>query len=153
MDKDIQPIGLQVRHLQPNDELRTAVTGLQKLPLTKMLSDQAFTTIKARQYLDINCSHCHNEKGPANTSGLHLEAHIPLSNEVGVCKRPIAAGTGTGGNQYDIVPGHADKSIFSYRMASDNPASMMPELGRSLVHEEGVELINAWIESLDGDCT
>ena len=29
---------------------------------------------------------------------------------------------------------------------------MMPEIGRSTIHAEGVELIRAWIESLPGDC-
>ena len=29
---------------------------------------------------------------------------------------------------------------------------MMPELGRSLVHDEGVTLIAEWIESLTGEC-
>jgi hypothetical protein len=28
----------------------------------------------------------------------------------------------------------------------------MPELGRSLVHEEGVALVEAWITAMDGDC-
>ena len=30
---------------------------------------------RARAYLDMNCAHCHNSKGPANTSGLFLEYH------------------------------------------------------------------------------
>jgi len=29
---------------------------------------------------------------------------------------------------------------------------MMPELGRSLVHEEGLKLIRDWISSIPGQC-
>jgi len=29
---------------------------------------------------------------------------------------------------------------------------MMPELGRSLVHEEGIALISNWISEMDGNC-
>jgi hypothetical protein len=29
---------------------------------------------------------------------------------------------------------------------------MMPELGRTMVHEEAVELIRDWISSLEGAC-
>ena len=41
---------------------------------------------------------------------------------------------------------------MAYRMESTDPAVMMPELGRSLAHLEGVELIAAWIRQMDGDC-
>jgi hypothetical protein len=60
--------------------------------------------------------------------------------------------TGSGGRLFDIVPGEPDESILVYRMESTDPASMMPELGRSLSHDEGVDLIREWIASLDGDC-
>ena len=36
-----------------------------------------------------------------------------------------------------------------YRMNSTNPGAMMPELGRRLVHQEGVELISEWIREMD----
>jgi len=35
---------------------------------------------------------------------------------------------------------------------SDDPAIMMPELGRSVVHREGVALIRAWIDAQAGSC-
>jgi hypothetical protein len=38
-------------------------------------------------------------------------------------------------------------------MKSTDPGIMMPELGRVTTHEEGVALIEAWIESLTAeDC-
>lgn len=107
---------------------------------------------RARAYLDINCAHCHNANGAADTSGLDLSISAPTGKKFGVCKLPIAAGTGTGDRLYDIVPGDPGASIFTYRMQSTNPAVMMPELGRSLVDTKGIALISNWIASLDGAC-
>lgn len=90
--------------------------------------------MRARAYLDINCGHCHNRRGPADTSGLALDASETSRVALGLCKSPIAAGRGTGDRRFAIVPGQPDESITVYRMGSTDPGSMMPELGRSLAH-------------------
>ena len=64
-------------------------------------------------------------------------------------KRPVAAGKGAGQLQFDVVPGDPDASILLYRMVSLDPGAMMPELGRSMVDAEGVELVRAWIAGLE----
>ncbi|WP_233350701.1 SO2930 family diheme c-type cytochrome [Maricaulis maris] len=107
---------------------------------------------RARAYLDANCSHCHSPVGPADTSGLNLEPDIAHGPALGICKLPIAAGSGTGDRRHDIVPGAPDESILLFRLDNVQPDEMMPEVGRSTIHTEGVELIRAWIESLPGDC-
>lgn len=107
---------------------------------------------RARAYLEVNCGHCHSPVGPADTSGLYLDAATDNPVRLGRCKLPIAAGQGTGGNKYSIVPGNADQSILTYRMAATDPGAMMPELGRSLVHTEGVELVSEWINAMQGSC-
>jgi len=63
-------------------------------------------------------------------------------------KPPVAAGRGSGGFDYDIVPGDPDHSILLYRLDSTDPGIMMPELGRSTIDQEGVALIRAYIEAL-----
>ena len=60
----------------------------------------------------------------------------------------MAAGLGSGGRSFDIVPGQPDQSILTYRIASIDPGVMMPELGKRLVHEEGVALIRQWIAAM-----
>lgn len=104
---------------------------------------------RALAYLDINCAHCHNPNGPANTTGLTLTADAEMNMALGLWKSAVAAGTGTGGHQYNIVPGHPETSIMTYRMASIEPAEMMPELGRRLVHQEGLALIEDWIRNME----
>lgn len=104
---------------------------------------------RSRAYLEINCGHCHRPEGPGKNSGLDLTIFSASELSLGIYKGPVAAGAGSGGLNYDIVPGKPDASILTYRMASKDPGTMMPELGRSLVHSEGLELIKNWIKSME----
>lgn len=104
---------------------------------------------RARAWLEVNCAHCHNPKGPARNSGLHLNVNIVDPYQLGVFKTPVAAGKGTGGRLYGIVPGKPDESILLYRLETTQSGSMMPEFGRSLVHDESVALIREWISSMN----
>ncbi len=103
---------------------------------------------RARAYLHANCAHCHTPQGPANTSGLFLEATQTDPVRLGVFKPPVAAGRGSGKRKYSIVPGKPQESILLYRMEEDDPGIRMPELGRQLAHREGVELIRQWIRQM-----
>lgn len=103
---------------------------------------------RAKAYLDMNCSHCHSAEGPASTSGLFLTYDQTDPMKLGMNKTPVAAGKGSGSFKFDIVPGQADQSIITHRMSSTEVGVAMPELGRSTVHQEGVELIRQWINSL-----
>ena len=165
--KVLRPIGPKARHLNktvsfsgaPQNQLTAWkaagwLTGTPNHPPKNADWNDPNESLnaRARAYLDINCSHCHNATGPADTSGLHLRPSSPAGVNLGTCKMPIAAGTGTGGRRYDIVPGDPAASIFTYRMTSTNPASMMPELGRALKHAQGVKLISDWIAHMEGQC-
>ncbi|MCB0686267.1 MAG: hypothetical protein KDC53_07075 [Saprospiraceae bacterium] len=103
---------------------------------------------RALAYLEVNCGTCHHQEGPANVSGLRLDSHESNLFNLGVNKAPVSAGKGSGGRKYDIVPGKPDESILVYRMQSLEPGAMMPEMGRKLVHKEGVQLIRDWITSM-----
>jgi len=104
---------------------------------------------RARAWLDVNCANCHQLGGPAETSGLFLEFGQLNPRALGIMKPPIAAGRGAGNHKYTIVPGYPDKSIMVYRINSTDPGIMMPELGRKLVHQEGLDLIRQWIEEMN----
>lgn len=103
---------------------------------------------RARAWLEINCAHCHRADGPAKNSGLYLLATEMNPAQLGVGKAPVAAGKGSGGLLYGIVPGKPDESILQYRIESVHPGVMMPELGRSITHEEGVALVRQWIKEM-----
>jgi uncharacterized repeat protein (TIGR03806 family) len=103
---------------------------------------------RARAWLEINCAHCHSPEGPARNSGLDLVASQQNPTSFGILKPPVAAGIGSGGLPYDIVPGNPDQSILAFRIASTHPGIMMPELGKRMVHTEGVALVREWIASM-----
>jgi len=131
------------------NELLTGAPPLDKIPTVAALEDTSASLDKrARAYLDINCAHCHRLEGPASTSGLFLTYSETNQAALGYRKRPVAAGRGSGDLHFDIVPGDPDTSILIFRMASTDPGIMMPELGRSVVHSEGVALLRAWIKGL-----
>lgn len=104
---------------------------------------------RARAYLAVNCAHCHNPQGSASNSGLFLNAQAAGDAVgTGIYKRPVAAGRGSGGHDFAIAPGDPSHSIMVHRMSSTEPGVAMPEVGRSMVHDEGVALIREWISSL-----
>jgi parallel beta-helix repeat protein len=107
---------------------------------------------RARAYLESNCAHCHNPAGRAKFSGLWLEHDRPMGPNTGICKAPVATGAASGGFLYAIKPGHPEQSILVYRMSSALPAIKMPELSKSLVHDEGVDLVTAWIQTMPEGC-
>ena len=138
-----------------NDGVLTGLPALEALPEGVVWDDPTTGTLeeRARTYLDINCAHCHRSEGPANHSGLFLNKLEEDPYRLGFCKTPVAAGNGSGGLEFDIVPADAEKSILHYRMNSTDPGVMMPELGRSINHDEGIQVIRDWINSLEpGDC-
>ena len=100
---------------------------------------------RVRSYLDVNCGHCHSPTGNANSTGLYLHLNETRNINLGVFKKPVATGRGSGGLKYSIVPGEPEKSILLHRMISMDPGVMMPESGRALTHTEAVEMVRDWI--------
>lgn len=141
------------------------LTSIDTIPVFKGSTDISNKTpaelqALAKGYLDINCAHCHRRTGAADQmtmdgkagySGLKLEFWRDFATEKnahGICKRPIAYSVQ--GLGVDIMPGSAGDSILPHRMQLKT-AKKMPEAGRDLVHEEGVALIHAWINSMPVD--
>ncbi len=104
---------------------------------------------RARAYLDMNCSSCHQKGGIGFTSGLDLRYDQREPVKFGVFKAPVAAGRGAGTGEFVIEPGHPERSILLFRLKSTDPGIRMPVVGRSLAHDEGVALIEQWIAEMD----
>ena len=161
----ISPIGLSARQLNRDFPYSSGKKNqliywsennlLEGLPqkgtfprLTAYEDPKAPVALRARAWLEVNCAHCHRPDGPARNSGLHLLADVTNPAEYGVGKAPVAAGKGTGGRLFSIVPGKPEESILQFRIESNDPGMMMPELGRSIRHEEGVKLVREWIAGM-----
>ena len=138
--------------------LPEALTAVERAPRWNVAGDSGQTAgspadvqARARSYLEANCASCHNPGGEAANSGLFLQLTGPLNQQSGVCKKPVAAGRGAGGIQYDMVPGNPGGSILLYRMASSENGVRMPPLGRTIAHAEAVSFIGNWISVMQPD--
>lgn len=103
---------------------------------------------RAHAWLHVNCAHCHSPLGTARTTGLDLRFQQRDASKFGLWKAPVAAGHGSGGRAYDIVPGDPDQSILLYRLESKDPSIRMPSVARTLVPYEAVALIREWIAAM-----
>jgi uncharacterized repeat protein (TIGR03806 family) len=123
------------------------ISQVDKLPDWK---DSLHYTVaqRARAYLDVNCAHCHTKGGDAYNTGLFLEYQQTDPAHIGIMKMPVSAGGGAGGLNFDIIPGNPEASIMPYRMNSTEAGTAMPELARTVVHKEGVRLIQEWIKEM-----
>tara|TARA_B100000003_G_scaffold55939_1_gene49424 strand:+ start:88 stop:1107 length:1020 start_codon:yes stop_codon:yes gene_type:complete len=160
-DDAVEPIGPKPRNINKSISYQNGIESNQIDHWTalghleeRIYSDESMVdafdqnydiNLRARSYLDINCGHCHSPEGSASSSGLYLSIE---DKEFGVYKKPVAAGRGSGGLSYSIVPGHPEESILLFRMLSNEPDVMMPESGRSLMHVEAIDLISEWISKM-----
>jgi uncharacterized repeat protein (TIGR03806 family) len=162
VNKVMTPIGpkarnmnrlVQYKSVEENQLTYWAAMGwinqnLQAESMSNYMDSNASLDDRARAYLDINCGHCHIPGGSADTTGLYLDFTENDQEQLGIFKKPIAAGRASGNLKYSVVPGHAEDSILLYRMNSIDPGIMMPESGRALADEKGIELIEEWINQL-----
>ena len=156
----VMPIGPKARNLNKiydyQDESINQLTKWMKLEYIDNIQTDLNTPVdwkddtysldeRVRSYLDINCGHCHISSGGANSTGLYLDLTETRPTHLGINKKPVATGRGSGGYEFSISPGKAEESILLHRMISTDPGVMMPESGRSLTHIEAVEMIKEWI--------
>ena len=97
---------------------------------------------RARAYLDVNCSYCHNAGGtvPAQWDA---RSSLPLF-ETGMINGIAGNGIENPGDRL-IVPGLDQRSVIVHRAAARNGYSRMPPLGSNTIDQEGVQLLTEWI--------
>lgn len=106
--------------------------------------------LRVRSYLDINCAHCHSEESYCEYRPMRFAFNENEDDtNKGVCVEPD---TQIDGTSFIVAPGNIDASVLTFRISSIEEQNRMPLLGRTLKHEEGVRLIEDWINSLSGEC-
>lgn len=109
---------------------------------------------RVRSYLDVNCAHCHREGGEATTYALRLSYSNTINNQnLGFCIEPehIMPETMTIIN-YLVDPGNAHGSMLYNRLITLDENYKMPPIGRTLQHDEAVEMISNWINQINMNC-
>jgi len=105
---------------------------------------------RVRGYVDINCSGCHSEGGHCDYRFLRFSYFESDNNRnIGICETPD---TPVPGFDKIIDRGNLDNSVLHFRLATTEEQYRMPLLGRRLVHEEGLDLIEEWINSMSEPC-
>ena len=101
---------------------------------------------RVRSYLDINCAHCHSDNGYCNYRPMRFAFNLTDNREnIGVCVEPE---TQFIPNSDIVKPNDTELSILYYRLSTTDESFRMPLLGRTINHDEGIELIEEWINSL-----
>lgn len=109
------------------------------------LDADASVESRARAYLHVNCSPCHQPLGPAR-GGMDLRFDRPLA-DTGLCEAAELGDLGTRDGAR-VAPGAPEESVVVARM-SRRDGEAMPPLASKVADEVGVDLISQWIESLD----
>jgi uncharacterized repeat protein (TIGR03806 family) len=107
--------------------------------------------LRVRSYLDINCAHCHSEGTSCDYTPMRLafsETHIPAN--LGVCVQPLDFAPN--GETHLIARGSVERSLIHSRLNTTVQAEMMPMVGRTVIHQEGVQLMKDWINSMETPC-
>jgi|SRR5690606_13038712 len=165
------PIGTKPQHLNRNYNYDTGTQNqLQKLKDFGYLTDfpnQINTLVdytdetqnlelRVRSYLDINCAHCHSENGFCNYRSMRFGfENTEHPEHLGICILPdedISPWTNGGDPTHIIKPGNHEKSVIYYRLNTTLENIRMPLRGRTLIHEEAVNMISQWIDSLEDNC-
>jgi uncharacterized repeat protein (TIGR03806 family) len=100
---------------------------------------------RARSYLHVNCSHCH-QFGAGGTALIDLRHHTPLAEAKALEARPVQ-GTFEIPSAQIIAPGDPFRSVLYYRMAKLGPGRM-PHIGSEIVDEQGLRLMRDWISQI-----
>lgn len=107
--------------------------------------------LRARSYIDANCAHCHQDEARCYYRPIRFPfSQSNVDSNVGICL--VADEVISPTLQKIVSPGNFSKSILHYRLSSNEESERMPLLGRTIVHDEGVALIEEWISSLTQTC-
>lgn len=107
--------------------------------------------LRVRSYLDINCAHCHSDERHCDYAPIRFafkDTDNPTS--LGVCVENDFILEGDINHIFE--PGNPAGSAAFARIQSTAEDIRMPILARTLMHEEGVALIETWINSLTQNC-
>jgi uncharacterized repeat protein (TIGR03806 family) len=106
--------------------------------------------LRLRSYVDINCAHCHSDETHCFYRPMRFAFNESDDNvNLGVCVEPQEQFDGL---TYITSPGDINRSMLHFRVSTTLAQRRMPLLGRTLVHEEAVEMIEEWINSLNINC-
>lgn len=106
--------------------------------------------LRVRSYLDINCAHCHQNNSHCDYRPMRF-AFSETTNltNMGVCVPTQDMADFPPALAKIVNPANINRSMMYYRLNTENESYRMPLLGRSIIHQEGIALIQQWIDTLE----
>lgn len=128
----------------PNDTNTTVDYNDSSKPLEK----------RVRSYFDINCAHCHKEHGHCDYRPMRFAFAETFNNptNMGVCVDTQDMQNFEPALSRIVTPGNIGRSMLYHRLNTIDETYRMPLHGRTLIHDEGVQLVEEWINSLTNPC-
>lgn len=142
---NIFPIGLKLRSMNFNPMNGTVnqnqllaftesgmLTGLSNPADISLLPDWTDDVTydifeRARAYIDVNCAHCHQPGGEVTNFGLDFRYETAF-DDTGI---------------------YANRGEIEVRTQSTIPTYRMPQIGRSIVHDEAVTMLVEYLEAIE----
>ena len=105
-------------------------------------------SLRARSYLDINCAHCHQTNSHCDYRPMRFAfSETTIPSNLGICVPQQDATVGSGLTAV-VLPNNINRSMLYYRLNTTDESFRMPLLGRSIIHTEGLTLLEQWINTL-----
>jgi putative heme-binding domain-containing protein len=140
----LEHVGLTTPSFAPGD---SADAGPPPLRLVNPHDPAASLNDRARSYLHVNCSHCH-QFGAGGTADIDLRQDQTLAQTKAVGIRPVQGVFDIAG-AHILSPGDPYRSVLFYRM-SKLGRGRMPHIGSEIIDVAGLRLIHDWIHQLPG---
>lgn len=106
--------------------------------------------LRVRSYFDINCAHCHANDRHCDYRPMRFAFNETANNltNMGVCVETQDMQDFDPALSKIITPGNINRSMLYFRLNTVDEAYRMPLHGRTVIHEEGVDMIEQWINTL-----
>ncbi|HSD13166.1 MAG TPA: hypothetical protein VLB74_00815 [Flavobacterium sp.] len=141
---------IETGYLESNFTLPSAANSTVNYEDTSLPID-----LRARSYVDINCAHCHTDDRHCDYRPMRFAYNqtggASGNTNMGVCVSTQDMQDLPSTLAKIVAPGNVSKSMLYYRINTTDETYRMPLHGRTLIHTEGVALMEQWINSL-GPC-
>jgi len=136
------PIGMKLRSMNftPSYTNQNQLAYLESIGIMEGVTSENISTLpdwtddatydileRGRAYIDVNCAHCHQPGGAVTNFNLDFRFETPF-DDTGI---------------------YANRGEIEARVQSTAPVYRMPQLGRTIVHEEAVVMLLEYLEAIE----
>ncbi len=141
---EARQLGAAVSAWQALGIVQGPVPPAQQVDVLVTPTSDAPTEARARAWLHVNCSYCHDGGGPSGTA---LDLRVDTTALAACDEVPQRGDLGIVGARI-IAPGDAERSVLWRRIAQREQGAM-PPLGSGVVDPDA-DVVRAWIAEMEG---